>query len=315
MRKSGLGIIDTVYRKAKSQPRTIVLPEVEDSRIIEAAEIIRREKLANVILLDKNKISSEQKQEYAQAYYQLRKNKGLSLQEAQEVVNNPLYYAAMMTRLHKADGFVAGASHTTPDVARSAIRCLGIEKRFNLVTSCFIMLIPDCEYGEKGAFVFADCGIIPEPNARQLACIAVLAAEITHKVLGVEPRIALLSYSTHGSSQSKFIDKVRQAKIVIRQISPGLLVDGEIQADAAIVPQIAAIKCPDSILAGEANTLIFPDLEAGNICYKLVQRLTRARAIGPLLLGLQRPASDLSRGCSIADIVDAVAVTAIRAQS
>jgi phosphate acetyltransferase len=209
---------------------------------------------------------------------------------------------------------VAGASHTTPDVARASIRCLGVDERFRVVSSCFIMTAPNCPYGEDGVFVFADCGIIPDPNSRQLACISLAAAEMTNKVLGITPRVALLSYSTHGSSQSKSIEKIAEAIKTLKEISPALLVDGELQVDAAIVPEVAKLKYPDSPLGGRANILIFPNLEAGNIGYKLTQRLAGARALGPLLLGLNKPASDLSRGCLVEDIVDCVAVTAIRTQ-
>jgi phosphate acetyltransferase len=225
-----------------------------------------------------------------------------------------LYYAAMMTREGKADGFVAGASHTTPNVARSAIRCLGVDERIGVACSCFIMIVPNCTLGDKGTFLFSDCGIIPDPNPRQLASIAISSAELTKKVLNLVPRSAFLSYSTHGSAKGKTIDKVVEAVGMVREIVPDLLVDGELQVDAAIVPEVAQLKYPDSPLGGKANILIFPNLDAGNIGYKLVQRLSNARAIGPLMLGLNKPCSDLSRGCSVDDIVDCVAVTAIRAQ-
>jgi len=220
----------------------------------------------------------------------------------------------MITREGKVDGLVAGASHTTPDMARACIRCLGVDERIMIVSSCFIMVVPHCPYGEEGTFAFADCGIIPEPNSRQLACIALSTAEVVTKVLDFTPRIALLSYSTRGSAKAKSAEKISEALGLLKEMAPGLQADGELQVDAAIVPEVARIKYPDSQLAGKANVLIFPNLEAGNISYKLVQRLANARAIGPLLLGLNKPASDLSRGCSVEDIIDCVAVTAIRAQ-
>ena len=220
----------------------------------------------------------------------------------------------MMTREGLVDGLVAGASHTTPDMARACIRCIGIDQRFTIASSCFIMEVPNCVYGDAGTFVFADCGIIPDPNARQLSCIAIAASELAGKVLNITPKVAFISYSTKGSAKTKSADKIMQALAVVKESVPGLLVDGEMQVDAAIVPEVAKIKAPGSPLEGKANVLIFPNLEAGNIGYKLTQRLSGARAIGPLFLGLNKPASDLSRGCSVEDIVDCVAVTAIRAQ-
>jgi phosphate acetyltransferase len=219
-----------------------------------------------------------------------------------------------MTHVGDIDGFVAGASHTTPDVARAAIQCLGVNEKTNIASSCFIMKVPDCSYGEGGAFIFADCGIVPEPTPRQLACIAISNAELAEKIFGVTAKVALLSYSTKGSARGRAIDKVLEALKLAKEMQPELLIDGELQLDAAIVPEVAQIKYPESILAGRANVLIFPNLEAGNIGYKLVNRLANARAIGPLIVGLNKPCSDLSRGCSVEDIVDCAATTAIRAQ-
>jgi phosphate acetyltransferase len=204
--------------------------------------------------------------------------------------------------------------HTTADVARACIRCIGLDERFTIASSCFIMDVPNSQYGDNGTFIFADCGVIPDPNARQLSCIAFTAAELAGKVLNLTPRVAFLSYSTKGSAQTKSAQKITEALALLKTLSPSILADGELQGDAAIVPEVANIKCPDSPINGEANVLIFPNLEAGNITYKLVQRLSGCRAIGPLFLGLNKPASDLSRGCFVQDIVDSVAVTAIRAQ-
>jgi len=307
-------IIKKLRDKAKLKNKTIVLPEYEDKRIKEAKEFIEKEDLAKIILLAPDKINPEDKERYIEEFYQLRKAKGMDLETARKIFANPLYYAAMMVREGKADGFVAGASNTTPDVARAAIYCLGVEERLGIACSAFIMVVPDCAYGEKGVFVFADCGIIPEPNARQLCVIALEAAELMREVLEFIPRIAFLSYSTHGSSQGRSIDKVKEAYSLLKQIEPNLIADGELQVDAAIVSEIASIKSPQSSLGGRANVLIFPNLDAGNISYKLVQRLAKARAIGPILLGLNKPCSDLSRGCSVEDIIDCVAITAIRAQ-
>jgi phosphate acetyltransferase len=270
--------------------------------------------LAKVLLLTKDKINPGDKERYAQQFYQLRQAKGIDIDTARKTLDDPLYYAAMMTREGKVDGFVAGAAHTSADVARAAIHCLGIDKRINIACSCFIMVVPDCPYGENGTFLFADCGVIPEPNSRQLACISLATAELASKVLNLSPRVALLSYSTKGSAEGKSINKVEEALQLLKEMAPDLVVDGEFQVDTAIVPEVAEIKYPDSPVGGKANILIFPNLEAGNIGYKLTQRLAKARAIGPLLMGLNKPCSDLSRGCIVEDIVDCVAVTAIRAQ-
>lgn len=309
-----MDIIQNLREKARANPKTIVLPEVEDSRIREAAAIIEKEGLAKVILFDRGMFDRKKQAEYAQQYYELRKHKGLSLEEAIKTLESPLYYVAMMTRNGDCDGFVAGASHTTPDVARAAIRCLGVNEKIGIASSCFLMKVPDCAYGEEGAFVFADCGIVPEPTSNQLACIAISNADFAQRIFGITPRVALLSYSTKGSSSGKCIDKVLEALDLTKEFRPDILIDGELQVDSAIVPEVAQIKCPDSLLKGKANVLIFPDLDAGNIGYKLVQRLAKARSIGPSIIGLNKPCSDLSRGCSVRDIVDTVAVTAVRAQ-
>lgn len=306
--------ITKIRAKAKAKLKTIVLAEYEDKRVAEAAKIIEQEGIAKVLLLTPDKINLQDKERYIQEFYQLRKTKGLDINAAEKILDDPLYYAAMMARAGKADGFVAGASHTTPDVARSAIWCLGVDERISIASSCFIMVVPNCPYGQDGTFVFADCGIIPDPNPRQLACIVKASAELASQVLDLTPRIALLSYSTKGSAQGKSVEKITEALGLLKEMAPDLLVDGEMQVDAAIVPEVAKIKYPDSPIGGRANILIFPDLEAGNISYKIVQRLANARALGPLLLGLNKPCSDLSRGCSVEDVVDCVAVTAIRAQ-
>lgn len=306
--------IERIRQMAKKDMKTIMLPEYDDERMVEAAKIIEKEKLANIIMLTPDKVNKQDKERYIQEYYEMHQAKDVDIEKVRSLFEDTLYPAAMMTREGKVDGLVAGASHTTPDMARAAIRCLGVDNRFTTASSCFIMSVPNCEYGEKGTFVFADCGIIPEPNGRQLACIAVTASELAVKVLGLQPRIAMLSYSTRGSARTKSAEKIHEAMELIKEMAPNLAVDGEFQVDAAIVPEVAQIKYPDSPLGGHANVLIFPNLEAGNIGYKLTERLANARALGPLLLGLNKPASDLSRGCSVEDIVDVVAVTAIRAQ-
>lgn len=308
-----MNTIEKIHRKAEGSKKTIVLPESEDSRVREAAKFIEKEDIARVILLDEGSMPSRDKERYVKEYFQLQRTKGISLDEANEILKRPLYYAAMMVRMGDADGFVAGASHTTPDVARAALRCLGIDEKWGTLLSCFIMVVPDCPYGDNGTFVFADCGIIPNPNSHQLACIALVSAQLAQEVLEIIPKVSFLSYSTKGSAKSKSIDLIQEALKQTKSLNPDLLVDGELQVDAAIITEVARIKYPESPLGGKANVLIFPNLEAGNIGYKLVQRLARARAIGPLLLGLNKACSDLSRGCSVDDIVDCVAVTAIRA--
>lgn len=300
--------------KAKTNKKKIILPEYDDPRVIEAAEIIVKEGIADVIFLTKEMMKDAEKVRYAQQYFSTYKAKDVTMESAQELFEDTLYYGSVMVAEGKADGIVAGASHTTPDVARAYMRCIGIEPRLSVMASCFIMAVPNCPYGEEGTFIFADCGIIPEPNSRQLACISVAAAELAQKVLALEPRIAFLSYSTKGSAKTKSAEKIDEALQLVKEMNPSLLADGELQVDAAIVPDVAKIKYPDSPVKGRANILIFPNLEAGNIGYKLSQRLANARAVGPLIIGLNNPASDLSRGCSIDDVVDCVAATAIRAQ-
>ncbi|MCK9432846.1 MAG: phosphate acyltransferase [Candidatus Omnitrophica bacterium] len=306
--------IKRIRKQAAVKMRTIVLPEYNDNRTLEAAEIARKEGLANPVVLTPEMIDKEQKENYIQHYYQLYQSKDIDLDTVRKLFSNTLYYAAMMTREGKADGLVAGAVHTTADVARACIRCIGLDEKFNIASSCFLMEVPNCQYGDNGTFIFADCGVIPDPNARQLSCIAFTAAELAAKVLNLTPRVAFLSYSTKGSARTRSADKIAEALSLLKGLSPDILADGELQGDAAIVPEVAGIKCPDSPINGGANVLIFPNLEAGNITYKLVQRLSGCRAIGPLFLGLNKPASDLSRGCFAQDIVDSIAITAIRAQ-
>ena len=303
-----------IRKIARSSLKTIVLPEYEDKRVVQASRIIEEEGIAKALLLSEDKINPQEKARYIDEFYQLYKAKDLSLDAVKGMFSGTLYYAAMMAAEGKVDGLVAGAAHTTPDVARACIRCIGVDSRISIVSSCLIISVPNCPYGEEGTFLFADCGIIPDPNSRQLACISIAASELASKVLGLTPAVALLSYSTKGSAKGKSIDKIIEALGLIKEMAPDLIADGEMQVDAAIVPEVAKIKYPNSPLAGRANVLIFPNLEAGNIGYKLVQRLANGRAIGPLLLGLKKPASDLSRGCSVEDIVDCAAVTAIRAQ-
>ncbi len=306
--------ITKIRQKAKDDLKTIVLPEYNDPRVQEARRIIEQEGIAKILFLSPDKMDPVEKERFALKFYEMRKSRGIGLDEARKIFEDPLYYGAMLAREGKVDGFVAGASHTTPDMARAAIHCLGVDERLGLACSCFIMTIPDFANGEEGVFIFADCGIVPDPNARQLSCIAVLAAELGRKVLGVQPRVAFLSYSSKGWARGGSIDKIAEAMRLLRKMSVDFLFDGELQVDAAIIPEVAKIKKADGVLGGHANVLVFPNLEAGNIGYKLVERMSKGRALGPLLLGLNKPCSDLSRGCSAEDVVDCVAVTAIRAQ-
>ena len=306
--------ITLIREKAKKQSKTIVLPEGNDERVCKAAEFLTKEKIANIILLEKDHLDPQKIEQYTELYFQIRQHKGVSRDEAHEIAKNPVFYGALMVREGLADGFVAGAATTTPDVAKAGLYCIGIDKRIATIASCFIMLVPNCSYGENGVFIFADCGIVPDPTTRQLAQIAISSGELAKKVLDFTPRVAMLSYSTKGSAGGRFVERIREATAMLHEMMPDLLVDGELQVDAAIVPHVAKIKNPNSPIQGDANILIFPNLEAGNISYKLVERLSGGRALGPLLMGLVKPCSDLSRGCSWEDVVDCAAVTAIRAQ-
>jgi phosphate acetyltransferase len=309
-----MDMIRFIRDKARQNQKLIALPEYTDTRVTDAAKIIESERIAKTLLLTPDRIDPKEKERYIGEFYEMRKAKGISLEAVRSLFEDPLWYAAMLCREGKVDGYVAGAHHTTADMVRSALYCVGIDQRLMIASSCFIMIVPDSSLGEGGTFIFADCGVVPDPNPRQLSCIAVAAAELGAKVLGVESRIAFLSYSTRGSAEGKTIDKVRDAVKAMADIAPpGLLYDGEMQVDAAVIPAVADIKYPESPIHGKANVLIFPNLEAGNIAYKIVERLAKARALGPLLMGLKKPCSDLSRGCSADDVVDCVAVTAIRA--
>ena len=306
--------IAKIRNRARNKIKSIVLPEYNDKRVIEAVRIIEGEGIAKVTLLTKDMVNNNERERYIQYFYEEYKAKDIDIVAVRKLFDDTLYCAAMMTKEGKFDGLVSGAAHTTADMVRASMRCIGIDERITIVSSCFIMDVPNCQYGAGGTFVFADCGVIPDPNSRQLSRIAFSAAELAAKVLDLTPAVAFLSYSTHGSAKTKSAEKIAEALAMLKELAPGIIADGEMQLDAAIVPEVAKIKYPDSQVGGMANVLIFPNLEAGNIGYKLTQRLSGARALGPLLLGLNKPASDLSRGCSAEDVVDCVAVTAIRAQ-
>jgi len=261
------------------------LPEGHDPRVVAAAKIITKRKLAEPILLN-----------------------------PEDCKDHAANVAAEMVKNGEADGFVAGASFTTRDVARAALRNIGVDKNIGIMSSAFVMLLKNKAFGENGVMVFADCGILPNPTAEQLAKVAICSADIFSRLLDRQPKVAMLSYSTCGSGKGETVEKVIEATKLARQQACELLIEGEMQADAALIPHIAKIKCPDGNIGAGANVLIFPDLNSGNIAYKLVQRLAGAQAIGPLLQGLNKPCSDLSRGCSVEEIVDTVAITAVRAQ-
>ncbi len=330
-----MNILDSIYANAKSNLKRIVLPESYDKRIIEAVAKITQENLAAPVLigikeevikaakdcsvsLDKVEIIDNEKaanfEEFAASYFENRKHRGITLEDAREVMKDPLFYSAMLVAQGGADGFVAGAVTTSANVARAALHCIGVDDEIKTLSSSFIMAVPDCNLGEDGVFVFADCGIVPEPTSEQLAAIAISSAQLLQKVFSIDPRVAFLSYSTKGSAKGAPVDKVRRAVEIAKKMRPKLILDGEIQVDAAIIPEVAQKKSPDSCLKGKANVLIFPGLESGNISYKLVQRLSKAKAIGPLLQGLKKSCSDLSRGCNVQAVIDAVAITAIRNQ-
>ncbi|MFC1807835.1 phosphotransacetylase [Candidatus Omnitrophota bacterium] len=251
--------------------------------------------------------------EFSAKFYELRKHKGISDEAKKLLVDKPVFFGAMLVREKQAEGFVAGAIHTTRDVARAALYCIGVDPSMRTMSSSFIMAVEDETFGAGGVFVFADCGVVPNPSPRQLSNIAISASDIMQLIFEITPKVAMLSFSTKGSGTSENIEKILKAVDSVRKARPGILIDGELQADAALVPEVAQIKAPNSPIAGEANVLVFPNLESGNIAYKLTQRLAKARALGPLLHGVLAPCSDLSRGCDVNDIIDIVAVTTIRA--
>lgn len=328
---------DVIYERAKMNPQRIVLPEGNDERVLRAADVVLKKGYAKLIIIaDEKQLASDTKRlgidvskaeiinpktykdtaAYIDEYYKMRQGKGMTSDEAKKIITeNSVLFAGMFIRRGLADGFVTGARFTTRDVAKAAIQCIGISREIGIMSSAFIMLFPDSTFGEEGILIFADCGIIPDPNAKQLAKIAVACGRLTQQLFDFAPRVAMLSYSTAGSGSGPLVDKVVEATKLARQEAPDLLIDGELQGDSAIVKEVAAKKCPNSPVAGKANILIFPDLNAGNIGYKLAQRFGKAKALGPLIIGAERPCSDLSRGCTAEEIVDTVAITSVRAGS
>lgn len=332
-----MSFIEEIKNRAKTDLKTIILPETEDRRVLEAASKVTKEGFAKILLLgDESKIekdcekyqinlegvevinplTSKKREEYIEKLYELRKNKGITLEQAETLLKDPIYFGMMMLKDEnsKADGLVSGAAHSTADTLRPALQILKTKPGTKLVSAFFIMCVPDCEYGEKGTFLFGDSGLNQNPTAEELSEIALSSSSSFKQLVQKEPKVAMLSYSTKGSANSELTEKVIQATKLVQEKDNQLLVDGELQVDSAIVPEIAESKAPDSKLKGKANVLIFPDLNAGNIGYKLVQRLAKAEAYGPLCQGIAKPVNDLSRGCSAEDIVGVVAITAIQAQ-
>lgn len=323
--------LDGMIARARADRKTIVLPEGDDPRTTEAAERILAEGIADIVILgDPDDIAatgrkldgarvvdpktSDMTEELANALYEARKHKGMTPEQAAEKVLDPLYFGVMMVKTGHADGMVAGACHATGDVLRPALQVLKTAPGVKLVSSFFVMDVPNCEYGQDGTFIFADCGLEVQPDSERLAHIAVNSAKSWERLMGTTPVVAMLSHSTYGSAKNDDAAKVAEAAAIARELAPGLALDGELQADAAIVPSVGASKAPESNVAGKANVLVFPDLDAGNIGYKLVQRLAKAEAYGPITQGIAAPVNDLSRGCSADDIVGVVAITCVQAQ-
>ncbi|MBR1540780.1 MAG: phosphate acetyltransferase [Clostridia bacterium] len=327
--------IEQIKQRAKKDIKTICLPEASDARTIEAAHIALKEGYANVILLGDeegikrmaeengfdvskatiiNPKTSSKKEEYAQKLFELRQAKGMTKEQADQLVEDEVYFGMMMVKMEEADGLVSGAIHSTSDTLRPALQILKTAPGTKLVSAFFVMCVPDCEYGEEGVFVFGDSGLNQNPTADELSEIAKSSHDSFEKLVGKESRVAMLSYSTYGSAKSELTEKVIEATKLAKEKYPEMKVDGELQLDAAIVPEIGKSKAPGSSVAGSCNTLIFPDLNAGNIGYKLTQRLGKAEAYGPLCQGIAKPVNDLSRGCSAEDIAGVIAITAVQAQ-
>ena len=331
-----MSFIEDVKAKAKLKMKTIVLPEAEDKRTLEAAEQIKKEGFAKLVLLGNKETVEKDAQsygfdlsgveildpktspsldDYVATLVELRKSKGMTEEEARKLLTESnTYFGVMMVKKGDADGLVSGACHSTADTLRPSLQILKTKPGTKLVSAFFVMVVPDCQYGENGTFVFSDCGLNQNPTAEELAAIAESSAESFRFLVGKEPKVAMLSYSTLGSAKHDDVTKVQEATRIAKENNPDLLLEGELQLDAALVESVASLKAPGSKVAGHANTLIFPNLDAGNIGYKLVQRLAKAEAYGPMTQGIARPVNDLSRGCSAEDIVGVVAITAVQCQ-
>mgnify|MGYP002674367739 FL=1 len=330
-----MGFIDVIKERAKQDKKRIVLPESMDRRTFEAAANVLKEGVAELIIIgtpEEVKANSEgldiskatiidphtyeKTNEYIDLLVELRKNKGMTKEEAEKLLlNEYMFYACIMVKAGDADGVVSGACHSTANTLKPALQIIKTKPGTKLVSAFFLMVVPDCELGEDGTFVFGDCGLNQNPNPEELAAIALSSAESFKLLVGKEPRVAMLSYSSMGSAKHADVDKVVEATKLAKELAPDLLLDGELQADAAIVPSVGATKAPNSKVAGCANVLIFPNLDAGNIGYKLVQRLAKAEAYGPMTQGIAMPVNDLSRGCSSKDIEGVIAITAVQCQN
>lgn len=319
--------IEQIKQRAKISKKTIVLPETMDERVIDAAVKIRNEDIADLILIGKpvkdidltgikviEPSNSELTDEFANKLYELRKEKGMTLEEAKNLLlTDYMYFACMLVKMGYADGVVSGACHSTANTLRPSLQIIKTKPDVSLVSAFFLMVVPDCEYGENGTFIFSDAGLEQNPTPEKLATIAGCSAQSFELLVQKEPKVAMLSHSTKGSATHYDVDKVIDATKIAQETYPQYKIDGELQLDAAIVPEVAKSKAPDSEVAGNANVLIFPDLDAGNIGYKLVQRLAKAEAYGPITQGIASPINDLSRGCSVDDIVGVVAITCVQA--
>ena len=319
-----MSFIDDIKNRAKKSIKTIILTESEDVRVLEAASKVTKEGFAKVILIGDNNIdiagiqiidpvTSNKYDEYVERFYELRKAKGITIEDAKKIIKDNMYFGTMMVKSGDADGLVSGACHSTANTLRPALQILKTAPGTKLVSAFFLMNVPDCKYGEDGIFVFGDCGLVENPNSDELSEIAISSSKSFKQLTNKEPKVAMLSYSTYGSAHSELTEKVVEATKLLKEKMPNLICDGELQLDAAIIPEISASKAKGSPIDGKANTLIFPSLDAGNIGYKLVQRLAKAEAYGPLCQGIARPVNDLSRGCSSEDIVGVVAITAVQA--
>ena len=330
-----MSFIDEMKKRAATSLKTIVLPEATDIRVLQATRKICKEGFAKVILLGNeeeilkiakennidipnvqiiNPLTYDKKDEYINAFYELRKEKGMTYDKAKQMLKDPVYFGMMMVKNEDADGLVSGSIHSTADTLRPALQILKTAPNTKLVSAFFLMVVPKCEHGENGTFVFSDCGLNPNPTAEELSEIAISSANSFTQLTKKQPKVAMLSFSTYESAKSESTEKVVKATSLVKQKMPELLIDGELQLDAAIIPEVAESKAKGSCIKGKANTLIFPNLDAGNIGYKLVQRLANAEAYGPLCQGISKPVNDLSRGCSSDDIVGVVAITAVQAQ-